>query len=251
MNEKIIFNNLLIASFIMAAIVFIALFFISAPYGRHVRKGWGLSVDNKIAWILMEAPSPLIFAACFLLGNTITATTITFLILWESHYLHRAFIYPLQLRGNRRMPFLVMGFGLIFNIMNAYLNGRYIFTFSASYSVSWLYDIRFIIGIILFIMGYLINRSADRTLRSLRAPDEDNYKIPQTGLYRWVSCPNYLGEIIIWIGWAVATWSLPGLAFALWTIANLAPRARSHHAWYLENFEDYPSERKSLVPGLW
>ena len=77
------------------------------------------------------------------------------------------------------------------------------------------------------------------------------YGIPHGGLYRWVSCPNYLGEMVIWVGWAIVTWSLAGLAFALWTVANLAPRAWSHHRWYQERFEDYPTERKALLPGVW
>jgi 3-oxo-5-alpha-steroid 4-dehydrogenase 1 len=34
-------------------------------------------------------------------------------------------------------------------------------------------------------------------------------------------------------------------------MANLIPRARSNHKWYLENFSDYPSERKALVPKIW
>jgi hypothetical protein len=44
-----------------------------------------------------------------------------------------------------------------------------------------------------------------------------------------VSCPNYLGEILEWIGWAIATWSLAGWVFAIWTMANLAPRAFTNH----------------------
>ena len=74
---------------------------------------------------------------------------------------------------------------------------------------------------------------------------------PLTGLYRWVSCPNYLGEVVLWIGWAVATRSMAGLAFAVWTIANLAPRAWAHHRWYRQQFEDYPPERKAMLPGIW
>ena len=96
-----------------------------------------------------------------------------------------------------------------------------------------------------------INRQSDAMLRNLREPGEEGYKIPQGGLYKWVSCPNYLGEIIQWAGWAVVTWSLPGLAFALWTVANLAPRAYSNHNWYQDHFLEYPPERKALVPKLW
>ena len=70
-------------------------------------------------------------------------------------------------------------------------------------------------------------------------------------MYKWVSCPNYLGEMLIWFGWAIAAWSQVALAFALWTVANLAPRARSHHRWYQDKFENYPEKRRALVPGLW
>ncbi|MDH5284165.1 MAG: 3-oxo-5-alpha-steroid 4-dehydrogenase, partial [Gemmatimonadota bacterium] len=34
------------------------------------------------------------------------------------------------------------------------------------------------------------------------------------------------------------------------TVANLAPRAWSHHRWYLEKFPDYPPDRKALIPHL-
>jgi hypothetical protein len=60
-----------------------------------------------------------------------------------------------------------------------------------------------------------------------------------------------LGEILIWIGWAIATWSLAGLSFAAWTIANLLPRAKAHHEWYHKKFPEYPPERKALIPGIW
>ena len=61
----------------------------------------------------------------------------------------------------------------------------------------------------------------------------------------------YLGEIIEWVGWGTATWSLPSLVFAVWTVANLVPRSRSHHLWYKQRFSTYPFERKALIPRLW
>ena len=45
-------------------------------------------------------------------------------------------------------------------------------------------------------------------------------------------------------------WSPAGLLFAVWTAANLVPRARSHHTWYKENFPDYPANRKAIAPFL-
>jgi protein-S-isoprenylcysteine O-methyltransferase Ste14 len=65
-----------------------------------------------------------------------------------------------------------------------------------------------------------------------------------------VSCPNYFGEMIEWTGWAIATLSWPGLVFALWTAANLVPRALKHHAWYHAKFVDYPPARKAIIPFM-
>jgi 3-oxo-5-alpha-steroid 4-dehydrogenase 1 len=248
-----VFNYLLAAWVVLGVVVFVVLFFIAAPYGRHARRGWGRSVGNRMGWVLMEAPAPLAFAVCFLLaGGSFSLTTFVFFVLWEAHYLHRAFIYPLGLSGlAHRMPLAVMSFGMIFNVMNGYLNGRYIFTFSGGYNNSWITDPRFIVGVVLFAAGFFINRQADSVLRAMRKPGESGYSVSSEGFFRWVSCPNYLGEIIIWTGWAMATWSLPGLVFAFWTVANLLPRARAHHAWYRENFPDYPPERRALLPRVW
>lgn len=252
MKELTVFNSLLVAWFVLALIVFVALFFIAAPYGRHIRRGWGLTIENRLGWVLMEAPAPIVFAIFFLIGSRTNAVTLVFLGLWGAHYLHRAFIYPFSLRAAaKRMPLVVMSFGIVFNVMNGYLNGRFVFTFSEYNVANWLADPRFIVGTLLFVLGFIINRQADRILRELRQPGESGYKISNRQLYRWISCPNYLGEIIIWTGWALATWSLPGLAFAFWTVANLVPRARAHHAWYLTTFPDYPPERKALIPHIW
>jgi 3-oxo-5-alpha-steroid 4-dehydrogenase 1 len=253
MNELNFFHYLNIAWFALAGAIFVILFFIVAPYGRHVSRSWGPAIKSKIGWIVMESTAPLIFAVCFILSpDRNSPTLLVFLFLWEAHYIHRAFIYPLHRRdGDKPLPVAVITLGFIFNAVNGYLNGRYVFTFSEGYSGSWLSDPRFVLGVLLFAIGFVINRESDLILRNLRRPGESGYRIARNGLYRWVSCPNYLGEIIIWTGWALATWSTAGLSFALWTAANLIPRARAHHIWYRKNFPDYPPDRKTLVPGIW
>lgn len=253
MNERTFFDILLVSWFALALVMFITLLFVSAPYGRHTRRGWGPAINNKLGWIIMEAPAPIVFCVFFVLGdNRITISILIFLALWLLHYIHRSFIYPFRLPSTaNRMPLFIIASAILFNTVNGYLNGRYIFSFSAGYGNEWLADPRFIAGLLLFLAGFVINRQADNTLRRLRRPDEYSYRISNTGLFRWISCPNYLGEIMIWSGWAVATWSLPGLAFAVWTFANLAPRARAHHLWYREQFADYPPERKALLPKVW
>ncbi len=253
MAESTFYRMLLQGWFGVAAFVFIVLLFVPAPYGRHVRSGWGPMVGDRVGWILMEAPAALVFSWCFLAGayrNTITAWV--FLGAWLFHYVYRAFLYPLRRRNTgRRMPLSVVGMGLLFNAVNGYLNGRWLFTFSGGYGNGWLITPPFLIGAGLFAGGLIVNRQSDRALHELRRTGDAVYEVPQGGFYRWVSSPNYLGEIVEWIGWAVATWSLAGLSFALWTAATLAPRARSNHLWYRQQFPDYPPERRALIPRLW
>ncbi len=253
MSEQVFYHNLIIVWLVIAGLIFVSLFFIVAPYGRHATRKWGPVIRSSTGWIVMETTSPLVFAACFVLGtNRNTIPEIIFLALWEAHYIHRAYIYPVHFRGGQKpMPVMVIGLGFLFNAVNSYLNGRYIFTFSGGYPNSWLSDPRFILGTLIFVLGFIINRDSDLILRSLRQPGESGYSIANRGLFRWVSCPNYLGEILIWTGWAMATWSLAGLSFAVWTAANLVPRARAHHRWYRAVFPDYPHNRRALLPGIW
>ena len=248
-----LYNFMLNVSLPIAALIFILLLFISAPYGRYKHRGWGIAITSKLAWILMEAPSALIFTALFLLGDVPKSLIlIIFFTMWQSHYIHRAFIYPLTISDGRNVvPVVIIIMGIVFNIGNTYINGTYLFSLSAGYPTTWLTSPQMLIGSACFIVGFIINRWADNVLRTLRKPGEMDYKIPHGGLYRWISCPNYFGEIIEWIGWAIATWSLPGLTFAVWTFANLAPRAHAHHKWYHQNFEDYPAQRKALIPWVW
>ena len=109
----------------------------------------------------------------------------------------------------------------------------------------------FIAGVSLFIIGMFVNVQSDNVLLNLRKPGETGYKIPQGGAYKYVSCPNLMGEMLEWIGFAVLVGALPAWSFAIWTIANLAPRAVAHHHWYLEKFDNYPSERKAFIPFIW
>ncbi len=232
----------------LAAITFVALRFVTAPYGRHVRAGWGSALPARLAWLLMESPAPLVFVALFALGpHRSAAAPLAFLALWELHYLYRAFVYPFLLRGGRRMPLAVALLAVAFNVLNGYVNAPWISAFGV-YPASWLLDPRFVAGAALFIAGLALNVASDGALRRLRAPGASGYAIPRGGAFRWVSCPNYLGELLEWSGWALATWSLAGVAFALYTAANLGPRALAHHAWYRRRFPDYPAERRALVP---
>jgi protein-S-isoprenylcysteine O-methyltransferase Ste14 len=247
--EALYFPYLLIGGLVSAGIVFGFLFFVPAPYGRYLRAGWGPQLGVRLGWVLMESVSCVGFALWFFTGGgPYPAAAWILLILWESHYVYRAFVFPFRLhRNGKGIPLLIVASGMVFNVYNGYINGRYVGAHAAEYATEWLRDPRFWIGVALFVAGLAVNRQSDRILFELRR-GRNGYGIPRGGMYRWISCPNYFGETVQWIGWAVATWSLPGLVFAVWTIANLAPRAHAHHRWYLGHFAEYPAERKAFVP---
>ena len=254
MNEQTLYTIVLVGYVVTAVLTFPLLIVVDAPYGRHVGKSWqGPTINNRLAWLVMEAPAVVVFGVCFLIGPyRDTLVSCVFCVMWESHYIYRAFIYPFRLRSSgKRMPVMVAALGFTFNVLNGYLNGRYLFSFSGGYSSRWLLDPRFLLGALFFIAGMAICRHSDAILRRLRQSGQSGYQIPHGGLFRWVSAPNYLGEIIEWGGWALATWSIPGTAFLVWTLANLVPRARANHRWYQQHFSEYPLERQALLPGIW
>ena len=273
-NEPMFFSILMIVTVVIAVLIFVMLFFITVGYGRHPQRSWGPAMKTHWGWFIMEFPTIGVMVALFFLSDKwkvnggVQWTHLVFLLIWTLHYGHRVFIYPLQIRNGKKMPFVIVLMGVIFNLSNAYIQGRWLFTLSdpefagqflfpitntaTDYSsVSWLYSPQFIVGVLFFLAGYYINKRSDVMLRNLRKETNGGqYKIPFGFLYERISCPNYLGEIMEWIGWAVLTWSLAGLTFVIWTFANLFPRALSHHRWYKEEFEEYPEKRKAIIPFL-
>ena len=250
---ELAFHRLLVCVMLaVAAMTFWYLFRRTAPYGRHYAgTGWGPDISSRVGWVVMEWPAVLFFLSVYLQGSVAgNVAPLVFLTMWQVHYVNRTFIYPFRMRTSGHTPLIVVLTGLVFNAVNAYINARLISELG-EYGTSWLSDPRFMIGATLFGLGMFLNIHSDNILRGLRKQNTTQYGVPRGGAFRYVSCPNYLGEIIEWTGWAIATWSLAGLAFAVFTFANLAPRAVSNHRWYRKNFPNYPPERRALIPGVW
>lgn len=250
MSEAWLFARALPAWMALAAVVLVALLFRGAPYGRHARAGVGPTLDSRWAWVLMEAASPALMLATFATGrHRGEPWAWLFLGMWLLHYVNRTLVQPFRWRGRPTpMPWLIALSGAFFNLINGYTNGRWLFELGPGYAPGWFRDPRFVVGLGLFAVGMAVNLHADEVLRGLRREGEGGYRVPHGGLYRWVSCPNYLGEMVEWVGFALCTWNLPAAAFAAWTIANLFPRALAHHRWYRGRFADYPPERRAVLP---
>lgn len=252
MTEILLYPRLIGALFAAAAVTWVVLTFIAAPYGRHVRAGWGPTMGARAGWIVMESPAVFAFAFFFALGrHRDEVAPLVLFTLWMAHYVHRSLVFPYRMHSaGKRMPVVIVLLGATFNLFNAYLHARWLSEFHR-YRPEWLLSAPFLVGTTIFFVGLSINLHADTALLRLRAPGETGYRIPQAGLFRLVASPNYLGEIVEWIGWAVLTWSPAGVAFAVFTIANLAPRAGANRRWYTDTFPDYPRERRALIPFVW
>ncbi|MCK5701267.1 MAG: DUF1295 domain-containing protein [Cyclobacteriaceae bacterium] len=231
-------------------IIFPILLKIKVPYGRHTTSGWGPMIDNHWGWFWMEIPALLTFPLLAILGPTEKDALSWILIaLWTIHYINRVFIFPFRLKTKgKKMPVLIALSAVFFNVINGFVNGHYIgFIHGKS---GGLFQFYVILGILIFFIGFAINNIADSKLIALRKQG-NGYQIPKGWLFNYISCPNHFGEIIEWIGFAITARNLPALSFAIWSFCNLAPRANNHHTWYKENFEDYPKDRKIVLPFLW
>jgi 3-oxo-5-alpha-steroid 4-dehydrogenase 1 len=206
--------------------------------------------------------------------------------LFALHYVNRAIVYPMRMNpGSQEVPLLVTVLAAAVTTLNGYLQCFHLAhieehppltpSLELGNASRWA-------GICLFFAGMAVNVRADGVLRNLRrdnnatpadgassaaataaagnerdgttteARERDRaYYIPRSPLFRRVSCPNFLGEMIEWFGFSAASgFSLPSVAFLAYTAGNLIPRAVAHHDWYLRKFDDYPIERKWAVIPL-
>lgn len=250
------FNYFLLVMAILAVVVFIALFFINAGYGQFQNKKWGLTINNKVGWCLMEAQVFILMFILWALSDRRSCIVPNvFFVLFQIHYLNRAFIFPFLIKGKGRIPILIMLLAICFNTTNALMQGGWIFYFSPidMYPISWLWSPQFIIGVILFFGGMVINFQSDEIIRKLRKPGDNNHYLPKKGFFKYVTSANYFGEVIEWIGFSILTWSLSGAIFALWTFANLAPRANSIRKKYNKMFpeENVCKTKKRIIPFIY
>ncbi len=138
MDELAFFYWFMVVMIVIAIIVFITLLRVTAGYGQHASKKWGPSISDKAGWVIMEIPTVIVYMLLYLIGQfQLNPVTLVFSGLFLMHYIYRTFIFPLLIRGKRKMPLSIIIFGMTFNNVNAYLQGRWINTLSGGYPTSW------------------------------------------------------------------------------------------------------------------
>ena len=256
MLSRTAFDALTYGMLALAFVVFVCLYFVTAGYGQFRTKQWGWSIDNRLAWTMMETPVFVVMLYGWIVaGCSMHVPELVLLVLFLAHYFQRSFIFPWLMTGRSRMPIAVMCMGICFNLVNGLLQscGLYLFP-NPDYQEGVAYLTRWnaLVGIALFVTGMVVNLHSDYIIRHLRQPGDTRHYLPQKGMYRYVTSANYLGEIVEWVGFALAADTLVAWVFPIWTAANLVPRAHSIYKKYcLEFGRDAVGSRKRVIPFIY
>ncbi|KAJ1992504.1 hypothetical protein GGI25_000177 [Coemansia spiralis] len=267
-TEQELFDVALRGFLLTSVLVLGGLLVFGSPYGSQTNYNGIFTISGRAAWIFMELVSPVVFIysyfssnLAFLLPSKIqplersaSTRSLVFVALWIAHYVNRAIIYPLRQPSRKNMHIGIMLCAVVFNTVNAYLNGRWLATAFSSHATepfnSW--DVRFVLGTALFVAGMAGNIHHDNLLMRLRSKKSkgngSRYLIPYGSLFSFVSCPHFFCELAEWAGFALASGSPAAWAFVLNILCNLAPRAYFIHRWYIGTFAVYPKSRKAIIP---
>lgn len=238
---------------ILATVSFFLRMWKPLPYGRHSDENGAFTLPVRPAYMAMHLiPGVCVFTISYFTGLHFSSPlNITFYVIFLVHYLSRGIITPLAARySEKKVSVWVPVQILLLNTYFHYINAEFIG--SVDYCEDYFYDPRFIVGMVIFILGFIINRISDTQVIFLRKSRQDkSYLVPKGFLYNLISCPNYFGEGLEWFGWTVMTWSLAGLVWWLYTESIFIPRARHNHKWYHNQFLNYPSHRRALIPFIY
>ena len=170
----------------MAAACVALLSGVVAPYGRYAEvrafgMSWGVPLHPKVAWVVQELPSLLLPVVLFATNPTSAASQSpvnrALLGLFCAHYVNRAIVYPLRLRGGKPTPFGVFLLSFFFCLANGYLQGRFLTEFHV-YPASHLWTPSFACGVSIMIAGWCAARHGSQAASSggacARAQGETN-----------------------------------------------------------------------------
>ncbi len=117
----------------------------------------------------------------------------------------------------------------------------------------------FIAGNTIALAGVLLELVADNTLYKIRNdPGRPKHRITREGIWKHTRNPNYLGEILFWIGLAITglaasapAWSCLGaIGMVLMFLFASIPMKEKRLSERCNDFEKYKAEVPLLLPGL-
>ena len=226
-------------------------------------------IDGRLGFFWQELPSVVVpFFVLFANIGKIDSLAFLFFLLWQTHYIQRTFIYALiRMKSANQTTIMTSAMAFAFTSINSYLTTKFAIFYPFYDPITVPKIARWFVGMMIFFIGLGGNIWADQVLLNLRNNNgqqsqpteaywkkigkkknfdqrtlrgqanppqqgEKQYYIPKGPLYEFVSCPNYLCEIIEWIGLYITFPTAAMLNFVVCTCLNLVPRALSTHKWY-------------------
>mmetsp|Transcript_22494 Transcript_22494/g.32849 ORF Transcript_22494/g.32849 Transcript_22494/m.32849 type:complete len:267 (+) Transcript_22494:43-843(+) len=256
------YDTVLLVAYTTALLSALASVFVIAPYGRFATQSFGIELNPKFGWWLMEIMATVSFLYFYPQGpNASKPVPLIFAVLYLIHYANRGWYFPLNIRvapgSKSSFSISVALSGFFVTTMHGYLNAMWYSKYCTYLDWDWMTSPTCIFGLLLYEMSFWSTIYCEHIIRNLRDKvavknEASRYKIPKGFLFEYVSSPQYFTEILGFLGWAIMTWSPAGLFIFLISAANLVPRAVGTHKWYQEKFkEEYPSKRKALIPFIW
>lgn len=223
-----------------------------APYGRYANDmSLGPTIPGRVDWFF-HSTSLMALARAVQRGGPHVGNPANIVLMgcFGLHYCWRSFVFPFLLKAPKPCSIVLLCMTSGFCLLNGWLQSRALCAYD---DVGSALSPRFASGVLLFLFGWYTNITSDLALTRLRKPGETGYKIPRGGLFEYVSGANFLGEILEWSGFSLASGcTLATFTFAAFTLCNIGPRAVAHHKNYLEKFGDrYPKERRALIPFVY
>ena len=117
---------------------------------------------------------------------------------------------------------------------------------------------------VLWVLGFALEVVADRQKTAFRRQSENRDQFIREGLWSWSRHPNYVGEILLWVGvavlalpalqgWSYLTLISPIFVYVLLSRISGVPliEARGRRKWGEDpEYQRYLKETPVLFPGL-
>ncbi|KAK8891932.1 hypothetical protein M9Y10_029154 [Tritrichomonas musculus] len=237
------YDRIELTSLICGLLVAVFLTFKKIPYGKTYTRKTSLlkyEVNDRVAVIITNLPGPIIFFYSQIFypnGELLSIPSLVYL----AHYIHRALIYPwFRKVYSKPWPLESVLYFIVYNFIVG-LTVSHTLIFSGKELNIY---IQLLIAVVCVACA-VIAAIHDYYLCSLRSAGDIGYRIPYGMLFKWVSGPNYLFELIEWCVYAIYMPFGLGLAvYGIWYLTNITGRAESNHDAYTSRKRIFPSGTK-------
>lgn len=121
------------------------------------------------------------------------------------------------------------------------------------YSYTNINILKYFFALILFFNASYIQYNIHLTLANLKRYENEIYPIPNGyWLFNYLTSPNYIAEIFIYISFFIASHRTSAMAsLIIWVFVNQTLSALLNHRWYRRYYKQlYPTKRCALIPFI-